>query len=206
MQWLTVCAALVGVMAAPSMAQWRAPAFCKGDDCPRYQKLQSMDGNSEVRRYEESTWVVTSVEQYGSSGSSNMFNRLFQYISGANARGQKIPMTRPVLTKYEDLGRMRYRITMMFYLEDSNAPAPTDPSVRLLVSPESTMCVRSFRNGVWWWPKWYTADWEYDRVRAVLERQVDASDRTAMDRVWYNAGYEGPMTWWNRYNEVWLQC
>ena len=45
MQWLTVTLALAA-LAVSAQAQWRKPSFCKGDDCPIYQRMAGLSGGS----------------------------------------------------------------------------------------------------------------------------------------------------------------
>lgn len=48
----------------------------------------------EIRRYSPTVWVSTRVEDVDYDQASNVgFHRLFDYISGNNADGVKIPMT-----------------------------------------------------------------------------------------------------------------
>ena len=58
--------------------------------------------------------------------SSQMFFKLFKYISGANSMGQEIDMTTPVPTKHTPKGNDKEDQQMCFWLgnEWQNKPAP----------------------------------------------------------------------------------
>ncbi len=82
------------------------PSFCNGLDCPVFNVINSTK-DYEVRHYPTSYWTSTTIEgrnfSYATGEGSNSpfrlyvgFNRLFNYISGANAQHQKVPMTAPV--------------------------------------------------------------------------------------------------------------
>jgi hypothetical protein len=46
--------ALLAIMAGSASAQWSAPAFCKGLECPKYTVVKSLGDGVELRRYEPS--------------------------------------------------------------------------------------------------------------------------------------------------------
>merc|ERR1711893_199687 len=71
---------------------WVKPSFCKNLDCPRFNVLLQGE-DYELREYEQALWVSTEAESIDGSISSELFGRLFRYIDGANANGEKIAMT-----------------------------------------------------------------------------------------------------------------
>merc|ERR1711936_558364 len=128
-----------------------------------YEVIQKYDGYEE-RFYPGRLWVCTQ-----SSSNNGGFMKLFRYISGANARKQKIDMTVPVMMTHSEKG-----VEMCFYMTQStqsNAPAPT---------------------GEGGYPDHAT---EAAKFRDVLERgrasQVDFSQYMSM-------GYDSPMKILNR--------
>ena len=100
-------------------------------------RVISRDGNFELRDYPVLTIVETAMD--GDSGTS--FQRLFQYISGANADGEKIPMTTPVFLAGEEQRR-----SMSFVMPASmkSAPGPKDPALRVTTIPAGRFAVLSF--------------------------------------------------------------
>jgi len=131
--------------------------------------------------------------------SSVMFMRLFRYISGVNAQRQEIEMTSPVLSKMspnKEAGEMKNR--MCFYLDSAaqeNTPAPEEDTVYLYTSEPLTVAVLEFggyamRDSVWMKKSAQFAEALGDRVNSV---ETDS---------FYTAGYDSPMKFWNRRNEV----
>ena len=83
-------------------AGWVEPWYCHGLDCPVFTNptnLTIQGVTIEMRNYEESLWAATLVENTDLDDAESIgFNRLFDYISGANEAKQEIPMTAPVRT------------------------------------------------------------------------------------------------------------
>jgi hypothetical protein len=59
----------------------------------RYEVLEILENNVEIRAYPEEIWATTVAEDQ-----NNAFGPLFRYISGDNDKGEKIEMTAPVVT------------------------------------------------------------------------------------------------------------
>ena len=95
----------------------------KGSESAPY-RVVSRDGKFELRDYP--SLVVVETAMGAEAGSS--FQRLFRYISGGNAAGEKIPMTTPVFME----GRESHR-SMSFVMPATmkSAPTPNDPTVRV---------------------------------------------------------------------------
>ena len=76
-----------------------------------------------------------------------MFWKLFKYISGANDKETKIPMTAPV-SIYIDPGagpNCESTFSMAFYIPaefQENTPKPTDPDVSIEERPELKVYAR----------------------------------------------------------------
>jgi hypothetical protein len=100
-------------------------------------RVISRDGNFELRDYPSLKIVETAMD--GDSGTS--FQRLFRYISGANADGEKIPMTTPVFMAGEELSR-----SMSFVMPASmkSVPGPKDPDLRVTTMPAGRFAVFGF--------------------------------------------------------------
>jgi hypothetical protein len=74
-------------------------AKCHGLDCPSYTVLNATK-DWELRRYDSSQWIATNASAMNRDDvNTDMFNKLFRYISGNNKQGMKIAMTAPVVTK-----------------------------------------------------------------------------------------------------------
>lgn len=139
------------------------------------ETLDRFDG-VEIRRHPQSVLVETTAPD-----NRTAFQRLFRYISGANARDEDVAMTTPVATQRESISMTAPvrtdadgGVTMAFYLPETytpeTAPIPTDPTVRLVVEPERTVAVRRF--------SWYATAGRVDRQR---ERLLEALERRGIE-------------------------
>jgi hypothetical protein len=114
---------------------------------PRYEVVQTIAPDVEIRDYAPRTVVETNVT---SDDPGQAFGRLFRYITGANSTGAKLPgsttverskliaMTVPVeMTSGAEI--------MRFYLPPSvvagGAPQPTEAGVRIETLPAETLGV-----------------------------------------------------------------
>ncbi len=87
------------------------------------------DGKFELRDYAPLTVVETPMSQ-GGNGSDGSFMRLFRFISGGNAGGQKIAMTTPVfISEHNTSTTMAFVLPAKF--SSGEAPAPTNQLVTL---------------------------------------------------------------------------
>lgn len=156
----------------------------------------------ELRNYDASTWTTAKY-----ANGENGFNMLFDYISGDNAADLKIDMTAPVLNqeKPED---SETPMRMMFYLPASdsvNPPAPNNENVFTETWPENTMIyVRRFKTSFWDAIRGNT-DRIYNSQRAKLE-QLMADDGLVLkdDYEYFDAGYNAPLQFWARRDEIWI--
>jgi len=129
---------------------------------------------------------------------SKMFMKLFRYISGVNAQGEEVEMTVPVLTRMKLLENNMINKQMCFYLEkkhQENPPTPVDEDVKIEENEEMTVLVHTFggyamRDGVW--------IKEAQSFAKTLKKNGDSIDFNNF----YTAGYDSPMKFWNRRNEV----
>merc|ERR1712215_271490 len=130
---------------------------------------------------------------------NKMFMKLFRYIAGVNKERLEIEMTVPVLSSMEPGEDGMMKKEMCFYLTkevQNNPPQPEDPDVKIEQKKEMVVFVKQFggyamRDSVW------------------LKQAADFSDQLAEDRAnevdfdkFYTAGYDSPMKFWNRRNEV----
>lgn len=96
----------------------------------------SAEGPCEIRDYPALTLVSTPMQKRGSDGS---FMRLFGFISGRNATGEKIAMTTPVLMTGEESGTMSFIVPKD--VAAKGAPAPASPEVSLGSVPPARYAV-----------------------------------------------------------------
>lgn len=100
-------------------------------------RVISRDGSFELRDYPSLTIVETAMD--ADSGSS--FQRLFRYISGANADDEKIPMTTPV---FMTGGEPHRAMSFVMPADMDSAPGPKDPDLRVTAIPAGRFAVLSF--------------------------------------------------------------
>lgn len=166
-------------------------------------------GDAELRRYPPTILAETVARS-----EREAFGRLFRYISGDNEggadvamtapvevgeRGRSIPMTAPVevesgvgggsggtpsgMVEGGDGVRMAFYLPPAYDLD--SAPAPTDPSVDLVVVPERTLAVRRF--------SWRPTDGRIDREVSRLLETLDRADVPTTGEPFY-LGYDAPWT------------
>jgi len=175
--------------------------ICHGLDCPKYTVLNSTD-KWELRRYEATKWVATNDTQFlKEQSNSQMFFKLFAYISGANSQGVKIDMTAPVLTKVIHGQGPNCRSTFVQHFMLTHklwaAPIPpTDASVYIVDIPQMDVFVRQFGG--------YAEATDYTYNVRTLAADLTDDGYSVDDSFYYEAGYDGPYSFTARHNEVWL--
>jgi hypothetical protein len=97
------------------------------------------DGPFEIRDYGELFLVSTPMKKRGSDGS---FMKLFRFISGANDRSEKIPMTAPVLMTGPESGMMSF--VMPADPDTHGVPAPLSPELSVTCKPAGRYAVYRF--------------------------------------------------------------
>ncbi|CAG12179.1 unnamed protein product [Tetraodon nigroviridis] len=129
------------------------------------------------------------------------FRRLFKYITGANEEGKKVEMTTPVLMEMEDGYRpfwqsVDYPMSFLLPAEhQDNPPKPTDDKVKIQKMPPMKVYVLSYGG-------WMTSLNEKRQARALSKALDDAGAKYIKGKH-YAAGYNSPMTLFDRHNEVW---
>merc|ERR1711997_1041326 len=114
--------------------------------------------------------------------------KLFRYISGVNKERKEIPMTVPVLSKRTPREDGSMTTDMCFYID------PEDPEVRIYQNKVLRVYVHQFggyamKDSVW------VKEAEVFATKLADNNDVDLSS-------FYTAGYDSPMKFWNRRNEV----
>merc|ERR1711997_1384077 len=174
-------ALVVLAILAHSMAE--KPAFCKDDDCPPYTTKESTD-DYELREYAPSKWVQTAMTGVEHEiASSQMFAKLFGYISGNNAAEKKIEMTRPVIglvIPREGSGAEK-NFTMAFYMPESNVPAPSAPDVKIMSIPAMQVYVKAFPG--------YVSLATYIETAKALSMKLKEEKKPFINNYFYKAGY-----------------
>ncbi|XP_041096296.1 uncharacterized protein LOC121308057, partial [Polyodon spathula] len=141
----------------------------------------------EVRHYNASKWVSTSVRSYFMEMAiHDGFRKLFKYIKGANTDGVNIDMTSPVLIKNPE-ARDTWEpatYTISFLLPaayQDAAPALTNEDVHILEMPEMHAYVKSF--GGW------MVSVNSRLYSLLLSRELNAASASYNTTFYYGAGY-----------------
>ncbi|XP_058863976.1 heme-binding protein 2-like [Acipenser ruthenus] len=169
-------------------------------ECSDYEVICT-NADYEVRHYNASKWVSTSVQSYFMEMAAyDGFRKLFKYIKGANVDGVHIDMTSPVLIKKPEARNMWEPVTytISFLLPaayQDAAPAPTNGDVHFLEMPEMHAYVKSF--GGW------MLSVNTKLYSILLSRELNAASASYNTTFYYGAGYNSPRTVFNRKNEVW---
>merc|ERR1711997_58519 len=192
-----------------------------------YTTIQKFNGYEE-RKYPSVKWVCTQgtypveevAEEDGEEGnflqkimemmskknwknkpSSEMFMRLFRYISGVNEQREKVEMTVPVLSEKTPNADITMMTTQMcFYLDkahQANPPQPEEEEVKIVETKPMTVFVHIFGG-------YAMKDSVWIREAANFEEKLKSDGRN--DEIewssYFTAGYDSPMKFWNRRNEV----
>ncbi|XP_040286139.1 heme-binding protein 2-like [Bufo bufo] len=185
----------IAVQASDVSSQNQLPPFCHHYDCPKYQLVEQYD-DFELRQYEETLWVTTSLKQdiFG-IGMVISFNRLFMYINGNNAYGLKMSMTVPVIV-HVPLKPPTENTTMSFFVK---YPAkPTDPEVYLEPRPAASVYVKTFGG--------YALNTMYAEQAKALAEKLELLALPFDDTYFIHGGYDAPSQIFNRHNEVWYMA
>eukprot|EP00310_Coccolithus_braarudii_P008483 CAMPEP_0183365508 /NCGR_PEP_ID=MMETSP0164_2-20130417/85040_1 /TAXON_ID=221442 /ORGANISM="Coccolithus pelagicus ssp braarudi, Strain PLY182g" /LENGTH=209 /DNA_ID=CAMNT_0025541059 /DNA_START=26 /DNA_END=655 /DNA_ORIENTATION=+ len=181
---------------------WDEPSFCNKLDCPQFTVINSTH-NYEIRSYKPSVWSSTNVSgiDYDSAVRSG-FMKLFDYIQGHNQPNVKVEMAAPVLVDiFPGAGpacNSTFRVNFfMPFADQSNPPAPSDPTVIIRRVPAATFAVTSF--GGYMQPFNSTV-----LPHATALDQALSSAGISHDHMLHTAGYDSPFKIFGRHNEVWL--
>ncbi len=105
-------------------------------------------GAFDVRLYPDHMLVQVDVRGGGgAAGAGAGFGPLFQYISGANATGQSISMTAPVLQQQHSTSAQTVSFVLPAEMSPAGTPAPRDPRVRTKAVGERLVAARRFSGG-----------------------------------------------------------
>merc|ERR1712198_220108 len=164
-----------------------------------YEVIQKFEGYEE-RRYPSVNFACTELEYTPDleSSSSWSLEKVLRYIAGVNKQQQEVEMTVPVISKMQPLEDGQMYKEMCFYITkefQENPPEPADEEVKIKKSNERIVFVKQFggyamKDDVW--------------LEAAEKFRKEMADREAelmMDH-FYTAGYDSPMKFWNRRNEV----
>merc|ERR1712114_40304 len=144
-----------------------------------YTTLKKFDGY-EMRQYPSVKWVCTDVTYK------------------MNKEEEEVEMTVPVLSRMKLQSEGMVNKQMCFYLNkkhQANPPTPTDPAVKIEQNKEFTVYVHNFGGYA------MSDSVNLREARRFAEVLRNAGEEVDTD-LFYTAGYDSPMKFWNRRNEV----
>ncbi|GFN90992.1 heme-binding protein 2-like [Plakobranchus ocellatus] len=198
---VTVCLGTERAGVPPVAISSGSRDICKGLECPQFTVLNTTD-KWELRHYPLTKWVATNATAMNKQEvGRTMFRRLFQYISGANAANVNIDMTAPVATKAipgqgpncESEFIMHFMLPFTYW---QNPILPTNPAVYIVQTPPMDVYVRHFGG--------FATDDDYLENLATLSTDLSTAEIAVEGSFFFMAGYDGPYTFINRRNEVWI--
>ena len=107
-------------------------------------------------------------------------------------------MTTPVLSRMILLGNNKITKQMCFYLEkkhQANPPTPIDPDVTIETNKEFTVYVHTYGG-------YAMKDAVKIQQSRVFAEVLKEAGETVDTFSFYTAGYDSPMKFWNRRNEI----
>jgi len=207
MRWVTLSVVISAVIATTTHAQGILTNFLNTFDSrdnyegAPYQVIKST-GSYEERYYPGNKWACT--EQSGREGediANGMFMKLFRYISRGNARDESISMTVPVSTQVSrDASSRTITQRMCFYIgqvHQANPPQPTNTEVFIENRQPMTIFTRQVSG--------YMDDADMNTEAAALRTLLTAAGESFTPEPIWKVGYDSPMKFWDRRNEVWVQ-
>jgi len=183
-----------------------SPSFCHHLDCPKYNVTYSNStANLEIRVYEQVKWVRTNVSELSNFTLAMEigFMKLFDYISGANVNGSKIPMAAPVTNKIipgagpacDTVFQISFFIPFEF---QDNPPLPTNDTVFIADDPELTRAVYQFGGFA---NKWNEV---LPPIKDLHDALTSYGQYDFNPNINYVCGYDSPYHVFNRHNEIWV--
>jgi len=165
--------------------------------CTELEYTPDLESSSSWSLEKVLKWV-SNKKSWKDKPESKMFMKLFRYIAGVNKQQQEVEMTVPVISKMQPLEDGQMYKEMCFYITkefQENPPEPVDEEVKIKKSNERIVFVKQFggyamKDDVW-----------LEAAEKFREEMADREAELMMDH-FYTAGYDSPMKFWNRRNEV----
>ena len=210
MNKLNIALGLIVVLCCISAlsASYEPPKFCHRLNCPVYEVVYSnTTANVEYRKYYKALWARTQISSLSYEVATNEgFNRLFDYISGANAAGEKIAMTAPVTIDVvpgagpfcESTFIVSFYVPFEYQNPQNPPPAPTSSDVYIEAIDESIQAVYAFGGYTWTWKEVLP---EIEALQSFLNEVGEFYNPTTE----IIAGYNSPFLPVDRHNEIWIQ-
>ena len=162
---------------------------------PYFEVIQT-DSDIEIRQYSENIIAKTSLRDGDIGQNNSMFRILADYIFGNNLERKQIPMTTPVVTKYND-----NNYEMIFFMLDSkeikHLPKPLNKNVILEKFSLNKVVAIKF--------SWWASENNIAKHDRILRKYIDENNLEVISDL-IVAQYDPPFTLPNyRRNELMYQ-
>tara|TARA_B100001287_G_scaffold43859_1_gene33023 strand:+ start:941 stop:1459 length:519 start_codon:yes stop_codon:yes gene_type:complete len=161
-----------------------------------YFELIQKNKNVEIRQYGENIIAKTSLKNGDINQNSSMFRTLADYIFGNNTQSKKIPMTTPVMTRYDDES-----YDMIFFMLDTkeieDLPEPVTKDVIIEKVFLNKVVVIQF--------SWWASEKNIAKYNSILKKYINDNNLEVTSGLMV-AQYDPPFTLPNfRRNELMYQ-
>ncbi|XP_068462872.1 heme-binding-like protein At3g10130, chloroplastic [Phaseolus vulgaris] len=181
---------------------WCSGNMVQAIQSPNYTLILS-ESDFQIRLYNESTWISARVSGTSFDQSYKLgFQRLYQYIHGANSDSSKIAFTAPALTSvpWSSSSSGDYTVRMFIPSGFEGKPPVPNPELKLRIEKWKSECiaVRKFSG--------YAKDDNINKemealVTALNKQSVTIQDTNSYIIANYNASSHNTT---QRLNEVWI--
>ncbi len=162
---------------------------------PNFELIQK-NNNIEIRQYGENIIAKTSLKNGDINQNSSMFRTLADYIFGNNTQSKKIPMTTPVMTRYDNSS-----YDMIFFMLDTkeikDLPEPVNQDVVIEKVSLNKVVVIQF--------SWWASEKNITKHESILREYIVENNLEVTSSLMV-AQYDPPFTLPNfRRNELMYQ-
>jgi len=175
--------------------------------CTEMTYEQDEDGTEEPGAAQDEWSILKMVQKMMNSvswkkrPSSKMFMKLFRYISGVNEERQEVEMTTPVLSQMTPLEDNKMKNKMCFYLDSAAQENPPTPETDEVFLEEN----QPLRVAVYEFGGYAMSDYVWEAEAANFAEKLGDRVNSVDTTSFFTAGYDSPMKFWNRRNEVMFQ-
>lgn len=156
-----------------------------------YDLIQTLEDDIQIRYYPE----AIKVRVQGPLKNNTNFRSLFQYISGNNAREEKIAMTTPVYMQNSPTEQTMEFVLPRKYLQE-NPPLPTQAGVQVYISKAGYFAAIRYSG--------YSNEAKEEKHTQILSDRLVKENQQVLSKPFF-LSYNAPYKFYNRRNEILIQ-